>query len=672
MTIFKKVLLLFLLCIPFSVIAQINTDRVMLMGRNALYYEDYVLSIQRFNMVIGAKPYLAEPYFYRALAKFYLEDYWGAETDCSEAIERNPFLPDNYRLRGLCRINLKNYGGAVDDYKELLNIEPKEQNAWHNMTLCYIELKDYEHAMESVDMMIKNWPKVGKNYVIKAQTCFLMKDTVEAMNALDEALKINEYDGDAWQMKAMVYTAHEEYEKAEEAMDKTILQSPREAAHYINRALIRYHRMNLRGAMADYDTAIEFDPNSYVGHFNRGLLRAQVGDDNRAIEDFNYVLKVEPDNMIALFNRALMLDNTGDYRGAIRDISKVISENPNFIDGYQYRAQIRRKIGDINGAERDEFKVLKAQVEKKPISRNGTKKTRKQSDRTMEDYDKLVEADTEETSPQYGSEYRGRVQNRKTELRPEPAYVLTYYPKEQNFKQINYNKDVEQLNRSNLLPKKLELTNYEAVPTVEEMDWHTAHMNKLTENLRTQPDNPSLYFARALDEYVLQNSEQAVADVDKALALDSTLVLARFFKTQLKIRELEMKEASRQMDLSGNKHEKQSDHINLTLACRAILEDCEAIMAERPDFLCCEYNIGNLYLMMQDYEHAITSYSHVIQTDNRFACAYYNRGLAYILSGRNAEGVKDLSRAGELGLYSAYNLMKRYGQESNKKDSSGE
>ena len=73
------------------------------MGRNALYYEDYVLSIQRFNMVIGAKPYLAEPYFYRALAKFYLEDYWGAETDCSEAIERNPFLPDNYRLRGLCR-----------------------------------------------------------------------------------------------------------------------------------------------------------------------------------------------------------------------------------------------------------------------------------------------------------------------------------------------------------------------------------------------------------------------------------------------------------------------------------------------------------------------------------------------------------------------------------------
>ena len=56
----------------FHLHAQINTDRVMLMGRNALYYEDYVLAIQRFNMVINAKPWLGEPYFYRGLAKFYL------------------------------------------------------------------------------------------------------------------------------------------------------------------------------------------------------------------------------------------------------------------------------------------------------------------------------------------------------------------------------------------------------------------------------------------------------------------------------------------------------------------------------------------------------------------------------------------------------------------------
>ena len=50
--------------------AQLNTRRVMEIGRNALYFEDYVLSIQYFNQVIDAKPFLHEPYFYRALAKY--------------------------------------------------------------------------------------------------------------------------------------------------------------------------------------------------------------------------------------------------------------------------------------------------------------------------------------------------------------------------------------------------------------------------------------------------------------------------------------------------------------------------------------------------------------------------------------------------------------------------
>ena len=39
---------------PTLVCAQINTDRVMTIARNALYFEDYVLSIQYFNQVINA------------------------------------------------------------------------------------------------------------------------------------------------------------------------------------------------------------------------------------------------------------------------------------------------------------------------------------------------------------------------------------------------------------------------------------------------------------------------------------------------------------------------------------------------------------------------------------------------------------------------------------------
>ena len=55
--------------------AQINTEQVMNIGRNALYFEDYILSIQYFNQVIQQKPYLPEPYFFRSVAKVSLDDY---------------------------------------------------------------------------------------------------------------------------------------------------------------------------------------------------------------------------------------------------------------------------------------------------------------------------------------------------------------------------------------------------------------------------------------------------------------------------------------------------------------------------------------------------------------------------------------------------------------------
>ena len=66
--IFKSNIIFLLLSFSsFLSVAQINTDRVMNIGRNALYFEDYILSMQYFNQVIKVKPYMAEPYFYRGV-----------------------------------------------------------------------------------------------------------------------------------------------------------------------------------------------------------------------------------------------------------------------------------------------------------------------------------------------------------------------------------------------------------------------------------------------------------------------------------------------------------------------------------------------------------------------------------------------------------------------------
>jgi tetratricopeptide (TPR) repeat protein len=79
-----------------------------------------------------------------------------------------------------------------------------------------------------------------------------------------------------------------------------------------------------------------------------------------------------------------------------------------------------------------------------------------------------------------------------------------------------------------------------------------------------------------------------------------------------------------------------------------------------PDFAFAYYNRGNLYSQLTDYRAAIADYTTAISLNATFAEAYFNRGLTYIFLGNNQQGVADLSKAGELGVFEAYNVIKRY------------
>ena len=153
----------------FPCFGQFNTDRLVMIGRSALYYEDYVLSIQYFNQVISAKPYLYEPWYYRGVAKYYLDDFSGAESDCTEAINRNPYVVGIYELRGLCRIQQKNYEEAIKDYNSALHYEPDGLNLWHNRALCRIQQKDYDQALAEIDTMTTRWSKNARVYAMQSE-----------------------------------------------------------------------------------------------------------------------------------------------------------------------------------------------------------------------------------------------------------------------------------------------------------------------------------------------------------------------------------------------------------------------------------------------------------------------------------------------------------------------
>ena len=630
--------------------AQFNTDRLLTIGRSALYYEDYVLSIQYFNQAISAKPYLYEPWYYRAVAKYYLDDYAGAENDCTRAIDRNPYVVGIYELRGLCRIQQNDFTAAVADYNAALRYDPENLNLWHNRALCRIQQKDYEQALAELDTMSARWSKNARVYAVKAEVYLLMKDTVSAVKSLDHSIELDAYDGSTWAQRASVSLARGEWKEGEASLDKAIHLLPKRGGLYINRALARFNQNNLRGAMADYDAALDFEPNNFLGHYNRGLLRAQVGDDNRAITDFDFVLKLEPENWMALYNRALLLEKTGNPRAAIRDYSKVIDEYPNFWTGLHQRASCYRKLGMTKQAEQDEFRILKAQIDKRfgKQPRLSKKQMRKRSDDDIEKYNQLAVADEEEMEHKYQSDYRGRVQNRRVGMDYMPMYVLSterHQSAVSNY--VTFDRLVDSVNVQ--LPAESQLYIVCNPATLSEaatrgyfvrIDTLSARIDR-TRNVR---DAQPLLLQRAIAYSVIQNYESAIDDLSTYLLSDSTSVVAYWQRAACQ---------SRLNDFNAS----QGTDIRMKTA-NVLADLTQALRLGKSAYL--YYNHGNVCVQRHDYAHAIEDYTRAIEMDANLAEAWYNRGLARLAAKQQQEGINDLSKAGELGLYTAYSIIKRY------------
>lgn len=635
---------------PLCGMAQYNTDRLVAIGRSALYYEDYVLSMQYFNQAISVKPYLYEPWYYRGVAKYYLDDFAGAENDCSEAIQRNPYVVNLYELRGLARIQQDKFAEAITDYDTALKYNPESRNMWDNRVLCHIRNKDFDIALQQLDTIQQRWGKYARVHLMRADVYMQQNDTAQAVAALQKSIELDPYDAQPWAALSVISLSREQWQEAEDQLDHAIHLKPKHATYYVNRAMARFHRNNLRGTMADYDMALDLEPNNFIAHYNRGLLRAQVGDDNRAITDFDFVLNLEPDNLMALFNRAVLLDKTGDLRGAIRDYSKVISEYPNFWTGLEYRASCYRRLGMTAKAEADEFTVYKARLYKRLYGRQprlDPRKIRKRSDVDLDKYNQMVVEDEQGEEPEYASDYRGKVQNRKADTELLPMFALRLTPSHNSVKQTQpYHPQVAELNQADaahpvyIVADQHPLTDDVSKRCFDQIDSLTAAIAKADMGRVGM-----LLMRRAVANYTIQNFESAIDDLDACLQIDSTSTVALWQRAVCRERQMRFE---------------ASQGTNIDLKQASVLGDLNHAIALGDNNACLYYNRAGLYAMQHDYKRAIADYDQAVKLEPTLGEAYYNRGLCHLSEGRTEQGVRDLSKAGELGIFGAYSIIKQY------------
>ena len=684
----RLALLLALMGASLAAFAQINTDQVVNIGRNALYFEDYILAIQYFNQAIKAKPFLAEPYFYRSVAKISLEDYRGAEQDAGMAIERNPFIVDAYQVRGVSRQNLGNFAGAVEDYIAGLKLMPEDKNLLINLAVSQSALKNYDEAQQTFDRLLKLDRKNDRAYIGLAQMNLAKADTTAALENLNRGIALSKNNATAYVMRAEIATrTKRDFESALADMDSAILLEPRYAGYFINRAFMKYNLDDYFGAMSDYDYAISLDPNSLEAHFNRGLLRAEVGDNNKAINDFDFVLKNNPSNFMALYNRALLHMRTGQYREAVKDFTAILKKYPEFEAGYMARGEAKRRMGDNKGSDADYEKAMSifrkhkthvstfdpAEIEataaiKKAEQRalNGEADEPETAEEIINRFNTLLTVNEQDpVKPEYANRQRGHVQNDNIEVEPMPMFALSYYAKDNKLNgNTYYIREIGDINDLRLLPGNLTLVSGEPQLNESDIQHQFSSIEYYNGLLKMGKPRSIDYFGRGLDYLLLKNPEAAIADADSAIALSPSMSLAYFLRAEsyyMKYRMAQMK-----VDNDGMPADAPNDKSQVMLRQRIdamslelMIADLDMVIKLSPKNVYAHFNKGNVYMLQGDFTSAISCYSAAIELKPDLAEAYYNRGLMYLRMGNKALGVADLSKAGELGVLPSYNVLKR-------------
>ena len=677
------IILFFLSLNSFS---QVDTDRVMIIGKNALYFEDYVLAIQYFNQVISAKPYLAEPYYFRAVSKFMLDDFKGAEEDASECLTRNPYYTAAYQLRGAARQNQEKYDLAATDYQRSLEFFPEDRLTLVNMGIVNVEMEQYDIAEKFFDVLLRRFPDYTPGYLSRANMYLVMEDTTNAMTDLNKAIEIDPYTSHAFSARGLLYFQQQEYNMALADLDEAIRLDPYIEGNFINRGLIKYYLNDLRGAMADYDRVVEMDENNVIARFNRGLLRAQVADNNRAIRDFDKVIELQPDNNIAYLNRAILNSEIGNSAGAIEDLDLVLESHPDFFSGYYMRSQLKRQLNDLQGAERDyniarnlearahTLATTDSQISTTEGEPSERKETREQSDQDIGKFNLLVTAGNEKTEDsKYQRQSRGRVQNIKAPIELEPKFVLTYYERDFDVRRpVYYSEIMERANSALSLSWILKVTNNESPLNEMQIQSHFRSIRNYSGMIEDDQDNISLYYGRGMDFMHVQDYESALKDMDRVIELNPNLLLGHFARAIIRTKQLEY-----DYQLSGESEFTDNRKTGITLPdnisgttklpeisiksihYEEILREYEKIIKIDPTFIYAYYNRAEIFSIEKDFRAAISDYNKAIELEPQFAEAYFNRGIAKLSIGETSAGLDDLRKAGELGIVQSYSIIKR-------------
>lgn len=277
----KKNIILTLFICPIFSFGQANK-----IFRQASRTTDLNEKIKLYTQVIDLEPNNLDAYFYRALTKNDLGDFYGAIVDYSKIIVEEPGASTYYN-RGNSRYSIKDFTGAKEDYAKAYKLDKNFIGALYSLACVELDLEEYNAAIEDFSEVIKNTPRYLEPYTLRATA----------------------------------YKALENYQNALQDYSTAILIEP-SADTYYNRGVF-FMDINLHNeANKDFKKSIRLNKNNSYAYFYRGASNLLLGEFLDAIKDFSKAIEFDAEDFDAYLGLAIAYNKVNDVANAKLNFEK--------------------------------------------------------------------------------------------------------------------------------------------------------------------------------------------------------------------------------------------------------------------------------------------------------------------------------------------------------------
>lgn len=635
--------------------AQVNKQYFVWVGRDMVMDSRYREAIETLNILLRADPDAYEGYFWRGIAKYHLDDLLGAERDFTLTLAKNPVYTNAYQFRALTRSRLGNYDDAMKDFDEAIELRPDYPAPYYSRGVTNILTGRYREAVDDFNMYMRFNQRDADAYANRGTAYLHLQDTVAAYEDFGRAIRTNREYPRGYLERGSLYMEQGRYDEALADFDTAVRCDTSYIPAYFSRAMAYYRKHNLQAALADFDRVLELDPTSSVTYFNRALVRTETGDYNRALEDYDQVAAYSPGNVIVYYNRAGLRFRLGELQGALEDYDRAIELYPDFANAYLGRASVKYLLRDSEGAERDrsvaERKIAEYRARLEGESEVSFADTSRQ-------FDKLLSFDTQLSD----GPVRNTAMGTKERITLRPSYGFTL------------RSDAEPGRGLILHPGEAEAEEFIAslgdasvVFGCEGSDMAAAALVRKDEavsaDIAVNGSRWQAYFMRGMTQALLKQYTNAVGALSTAITLSPRNPFLYIARSAV---QAEMTDFISSMDNGYSRISPESDRsARMRDAARTYdydeaISDLNKAAKLNPNLPCIYYNRGNLFALSGRFPEAFEEYSHAIALDPGLAEAYFNRGLVQIYMKDTRKGLLDISKAGELGIGEAYDLLRLY------------